>query len=435
MFAMNKFNALTASLKNVIYPLTALFMGTMFVCCAYASLGSVLAFKLNQSHTPTTISGIILALYYLGSIIASFNAPKFINKVGHIRSFAVFASLLSVLVLGHAFSANRLVWVALRLGEGFCIGSTTMCLESWINTRANNKNRGMIISVYMVTSYLGASLGQLFLNIPDKSGTFLYMIISILFSLALMPVSLTTLPAPSIQTHKSMSYRKGYAVSPVGFICCITSGILVGTFYMLGAIYASNIGLDLKNVSMFMFFGVMGGLLAQFPLGKLSDTMDRRYVLTGIACFLVILAPIVHFMVLKGGYYLIISTMLLGAGTFTLYPISVSHVNDLIPDEERINASGMLILTQNIGLVSGPILVSGGMSLFGPFFFMAAFAIIPALFILFTIKKIKIKPDINYLNVTPTQPIPTAPANTFNELAQDDTLLDKAKDLITPVKE
>lgn len=417
-----KIKNLAATFQTVIYPLTALLAGTMFVCCAYASLGSVLALRLNQSGTPTMISGIILSLYYLGSIIASFNAPKFINKIGHIRSFAIFAAILSICVLGHGFSANRFYWVLLRLGEGYCIGGTTMCLESWINTRANNKNRGMIIAFYMLTSYLGASLGQLFLNIPDANGVMLFMVIAILFSTALIPVSLTTLPAPSISETKSMNYRKLYHISPVGFICCIASGVLVGTFYMLGAIYASNIGLDLKSVSMFMFFGVMGGMLAQFPLGKLSDLTDRRYVLIGIAVFLVILAPVVQFLVLRGGAALIVVTMLLGAGTFTLYPISVSHVNDLINDEERINASGMLILAQNIGLVAGPIVVSAGMSLVGSWFFPAAFAILPILFILFTLKMIKIKPDINYLNVTPTQMIPTAPANTFNELVQNDAL-------------
>lgn len=421
---MRKFKDMAVSFRTVIYPLTALLLGTMFVCCAYASLGSVLALRLNQAETPTTISGIILALYYLGSIIASFSAPKFINKVGHIRSFAIFAALLSIFVLGHGFSANRLYWVLLRLGEGYCIGGTTMCLESWINTRANNKNRGIIIAFYMITSYLGASLGQLFLNIPDTSGVLLYMLIAILFSIALIPISLTTLPAPSISTPKSMNYQKLYQLSPVGFICCIASGILVGTFYMLGAIYASNIGLSLKDISLFMFFGVMGGMLAQFPLGKLSDKMDRRYVLIGIAVFLVFMAPLTQFLVLKGGFTLIIATMFLGAGTFTMYPISVSHVNDLIDDEERISASGMLILAQNLGLVIGPIIVSAGMSLFGPLFFPAAFALIPLLFILFTLKMIKIKPDINYLNVTPTQLIPTAPANTFNELADNQHKVD-----------
>ena len=416
MFRLQK---LASSFKNYIYPLTALFIATMLVCCSYASLGSVFALKLNQMNTPTSVSGLILSMYYLGCVIASFWASKIINKVGHIRSFAVFASMISIFVLAHSFSTNRLYWAILRLLEGFCIGGTSMCLESWINTKANNKNRGSVMSVYMVTSYLGAPFGQLFLNIPDPTGMLLYIIISILFSLALMPISLTKLSAPVIEEHASMSFKKAFDISPVGFICCIASGVLVGTFYMLGTIYASEIGLSLKNVSIFMFWGVMGGMFAQIPFGKLSDKMDRRYVLIGLSGLLIIVAPLAGFLVPMGGWYLILSTILIGSGTFTLYPISVSHINDLVTDEERISASGMLILTQNLGLIMGPILVSAGMSALGPWFFLAAFALIPMCFIAFTIRHIKSKPDINYLSVTPTKPIPTAPTNAFNDLATD----------------
>lgn len=192
-------------------------------------------------------------------------ASRFINKVGNIRAFSAFTSLLSALVLTHIFSAEHSYWAVLRLSEGYCIGTISMCLESWLNTRANNKNRGVIMSLYMVTTYLGSSLGQLFLNIPDHTGYLIFILISIIFSVALIPVSLTALPAPNIQIIKSMPYKKAYQISPVGFVGCIASGLLVGTFYLLGTIYASNLGLSIKDVSLFMFFGVIGGLLAQFP--------------------------------------------------------------------------------------------------------------------------------------------------------------------------
>ena len=412
----------THTFKKTIYPLTALFAGTIFMCCGYASLGSTLALRLTQMNTPTTLSGIILALYYLGTVIATFSAAKFINKIGHIRSFAIFAALLAIFVSGHALSPNLVYWSLLRLGEGYAIGGTTMCLESWINTRATNSNRGTIIAVYMVTSYLGSSLGQLFLNVPDPTGMMVFVLIAMLFSCALIPVSLTALPTPAIETVKSMDFRKAYKISPVGFVACIASGILVGTFYMLGTIYATKIGLDIRSVSLFMFFGVIGGLLAQFPIGRLSDLTDRRYVLVGISVVLAVLAPLVHFMALYGGWALICSVILLGSGVFTLYPIAVSHVNDLISDDERIQASGMLILTQNIGLVIGPVAVAAGMNLFGPSFFVVSFVIIPLLFVAFTVSQIKRKPDIAYVSNTPTQMQPSAPANasTYTELASGD---------------
>ena len=179
---------------------------------------------------------------------------------------------------------------------------------------------------------------------------------------------------------------------------------------------------------------LFGGLLAQIPLGRLSDLTDRRHVLFYICCALGFIVPAADILVIKGGWYLAALTMLLGACTFTLYPISVSHINDLVTDAQRVHISGMLILAQSIGLISGPIIVSAGMSLFGPDFFMVAFFIFPAAFIIFTMNRIWKKPDINYINVTPTAPMPTAPTHAFTDLATHDTLLDKAKDLFAEKK-
>ena len=250
-------------------------------------------------------------------------------------------------------------------------------MESWLNTRATNKNRGLVMSLYMVTTYLGSGIGQLSLIIPDENGVLVYVLISVIFSVALIPISLTALPAPNIQIFKSSSIKEAFRLSPVGFVCCIVSGVLVGSFYLLGTIYASSIGMSIKDVSLFMSFGVFGGLLAQIPLGRLSDLTDRRHVLFYICCALGFIAPAADFLIIKGGWYLIILTMLLGACTFTLYPISVSHVNDLVSNEQRVHISGMLILAQSIGLISGPIIVSAGMSLFGPDFFMVAYFLFP----------------------------------------------------------
>ena len=271
------------ALKAAASPLTAFLTGTTLVCCGYASLNSTFALQLNLSDTPMFVSGLVLACYYLGSITASLSAYKFINKVGNIRAFSAFTSLLSALVLLHVFTGNLFLWPFLRFGEGYCIGTINLCLESWLNTRATNKNRGLVMSLYMVTTYLGASIGQLSLNIPDPSGTLVYILISIIFSIALIPVSLTALPAPNIQIFRSTSVREAFKISPVGFACCIVSGILVGSFYLLGTIYASSIGMSIKDVSMFMFFGVFGGLLALIVMWALLRSEGKFCSLLGVS--------------------------------------------------------------------------------------------------------------------------------------------------------
>mgnify|MGYP000825862769 FL=1 len=414
-------------LRTIVSPLTAFFAGTALACCAYALLTSTLGLRMAEASVSTFAAGIVLSLYYAGYIIASLTSNQIINRVGHIRAFSTYISLFSALVLMHYFSDNPVYWGILRLLEGYCMGSSFMCLESWLNTRANNNNRGLLMSLYMITSYLGASTGQLLLNIPDPQGIVIYIVVSVIFSLALVPISLTALPSPNITVHKSMSLIKLYKISPVGVIGCLCSGIFVGGFYSLGAIYANLIGLDVQMTSLFMFFGVLGGLLIQFPLGRLSDRMDRRFLMMWIAGILFFIAPWVHFFVSDGVWQLCTGALLLGCGTFILYPLSVSHVNDLIEDDDRVNAAGMLILLQSLGMIFGPVAISYFMQHFGAISFVLAYSAVTAGFVLFTLKHITFKPDINYINITPTAPMPIDTTHAFHELASNDKLSTFAK--------
>lgn len=416
-------------LKALISPLTAFFAGTVLTCCAYALLTSVLSLRMAGDGVSTIAAGIVLSMYYAGYVIAALSAYTIINKVGHIRAFSSYVSLFSALVLMHYFSHNPFFWGILRLLEGYCLGSAMMCLESWLNTRANNTNRGTIMSLYMITTYLGSSLGQLLLNIPDPSGVVIYILVSVLFSIALVPISLTALPVPDITVYRSMSLKTLFKVSPVGVTGCAISGILVGIFYTLGPLYATQSGLDIKQTSLFLFFGVIGGMSAQLPIGKLSDRMDRRFVMMWICGILFLCAPWVNLFIQEGLAAITVSAFILGAGTFVMYPICVSHVNDKIADAERVRASGLLILLQSLGMIGGPIIVSFFMQQWGTICFVLTYSISCGFFVIYALRYITFRPKIRYLKVTPTDPMPTTPTQVFQEITQNDSLLQKAKDL------
>lgn len=430
---MKLISATLNTVKTVASPLSAFLAGTGLTCCAFSLLSSTLALRMTQNGISTSEAGIILSLYYAGYILASFWSHHLINRVGHIRTFCAFISIFSAIVPLHALSPWAPYWGFLRLSEGFCIGTCFMCLESWLNTRSNNKNRGLIMSLYMITTYLGSSLGQLFLNLPDNNGLLIYVFVASLFSIALVPISLTALPSPDITVHKSMSLVKLYKISPVGVTGCFASGFLVGAFYILGAIYCRQIGLDVKHTSIFMFCGIFGGMLAQLPVGRLSDKMDRRYVLLGMSVFLLFIAPLVQFLIHENTIILAIGAAVLGGGTFVMYPVCVSHVNDQIEDSERVNASSMLILLQSMGLIIGPIIISFAMQHWGAVWFLLSFSVVSIAVIANTAKQIATKP-LNYITVTPTDPMPLAPTHAYNELTQDDSLLDKARELLVEKK-
>ena len=420
-----------SSLKALISPLTAFFAGTIFVSAAYGLLNSTLAINLTDAGVNTFYSGIILSMYYVGYIFATINSYKIINTAGHIRAFSAYVSILSALVLMHSLYINAWYWGILRLLEGYCMASAIICLESWLNTRSNNKNRGMIMSLYMITSYLGAASGQLFLNIPDKLGFITFILISILYSIALVPISLTALPSPDIKQHKSMSFKQLYKIAPVGVVGCIVSGILVGNVYTLGTIYAEKSGLDMAQISLFMFFTILGGMLIQFPIGRLSDRMDRRFVMMWTSGGLFLIAPWIQLFINEGLVQLVICGLLLGAGTFILYPICVSHINDKIEDDERTEAAGMLIMLQSLGMIGGPIAVSFAMQLFGNISFLIAFSIANGFFVLFALRFIAFRPNAGYITVTKTDPIPLTPTHVYTEITTPDTLIDKAKSIFT----
>lgn len=405
-------------IKSVVSPLSAFFAGTTFTCLGYALLTSTLSLRMNAFGISTSLIGIILSLYYVGYIFASFTAFKIINKVGHIRAFSAYISIFSALALMHVFSNFPYFWGILRLAEGYCIGSSMMCLESWLNTRANNKNRGLIVSLYMVTTYLGSGLGQLFLNIPDPNGVIIYLVVSIIFSIALVPISLTALPTPDISIRKNMHLAELFRISPVGVVGCLCSGVFVGCFYNLGTIFATRSGLDLAQTSLFMFVAILGGMSAQIPIGKLSDTMDRRVVMMWVCVVMFFVAPLLSLFITKGTFLLVCSAFLLGACTFIIYPICVSHVNDQIDDANRVKASGMLIMLQSIGMISGPIIVSFIMEMFGTLSFVICFSLTAAAFVVFAQKTIQTRGP-NYVANTPTTPIPSDTTHAFTALAQD----------------
>ncbi len=418
------------SLTTLISPLSAFFLGTVFTCTAYGLLSSSLALKLNDMSVSTFEIGIVMALYYAGYIFASLTSYKVINRVGHIRAFGVYISVLSALVLLHAISTNSFYWGILRLFEGYCLGAAIMCLESWLNTRTKNKNRGVIMSLYMITTYLGSALGQLFLNIPDASGILVFIIVSVLYSVALVPVSLTALPTPDIAAHQSMSLKRLYQISPVGVIGCIVSGIMVGSVYILGAVYASKSGLDLEKVSLFMFFTIVGGMLAQLPVGKISDQMDRRFVLMWEGGILFLIAPWIHLFISGATWELAFVSIILGAGVFVMYPLCVSHVNDKIEDNERVEASGMLILLQSIGMIFGPIIISFAMQSWGAISFLIAFSIVNGFFVLFSLTHITFKSTDDDNSTTKMLPVPMNPTHMYHKLAQNKSLTEQAKSFI-----
>jgi MFS family permease len=331
----------------------------------------------------TTLVGFIVASYFTGLLLGGLFASRVVTRVGHIRSFAVFASLMSVSALMHPIFVSAAAWMGFRLVSGFCMAGMIMVTESWLNESASNKTRGQVLSFYMITNYFAAGCGQFLLNVGDPSEFLLFSLASIIFSLALLPVLLTRARAP-VPTHaKRMHVWTLYRIAPLGVIGVFCCGLVNASIHGLGPVYATNMGLSPAELSTFMAVMIMSGLFLQWPIGHLSDRIGRGPLLVYIP-FIVALAAVLQLFV--DDFVLILAgAALFGAFVFTLYSLSAATTNDRVSSEQRVQVAGALLITYGAGAVTGPIVAGQFMSFLGPQGLFYYFALINLLLSIFAV--------------------------------------------------
>lgn len=364
----------------------ALLSGVGILLLGHGLLGTLLSLRTALEGYSPQVTGLIMSSYFAGLVVGSLYCAKVVHRVGHIRAFAAFASILSVTSLTHAFIVTAPVWAILRGLSGFCMAGLLMVSESWLNARATNQTRGQVLAFYMITAYLALGLGQFLLNLSDPMRIDLFAVVSILFSLALVPVALTKAAAPQIKRPSGLGLAKLYKLSPLGVVGCIASGLLSGALFGMGPIFASGIGLSLSGVATFMGVVVLGGLIMSWPVGRLSDRFDRRTVMLGASLAVVLIALAIPATMGRSQTGLLVLACLYGGLAFPIYSLSVAHANDYIEAEDLVQASSGLLLSYGVGAALGPITAAAVMGSLGPsglFVYSAAVTAALALFVLY----------------------------------------------------
>ncbi|MDX1607476.1 MAG: MFS transporter, partial [Candidatus Competibacterales bacterium] len=309
--------------------------------------------------------GLIMSGYFLGLLLGGLHAVRIIARAGHIRAFAAFASLMSIAALLHAMLVDPWAWGLMRLLAGFSMAGLIMITESWINERASNVNRGQVLAVYMTVNYAAAGCGQFLLPLADPGEFVLFSVASIVFSLALLPLLLTQAPSPQPVRRQRIPLSALYRISPLGLIGAFSAGLAGPAFHGLGAVFAQKLGLTLAQTSAFMASGILGGLLLQWPLGRLSDRIDRRWVMSAAALGTA-LASLAIVLVDGRMPALFAAAILFGSFCFTLYSLSASHTNDFAPEGQLVQVAGGLLIAFGIGASIGPLLAGAMMDGLGP---------------------------------------------------------------------
>ena len=355
-----------------------LFLGVALIMLGNGLQVTLLSVRAAMEGFSTAMTGLIMSGYFIGFLAGSVLAPKLVQNVGHIRVFAALASLASTAVLVHAVVIDPASWVAMRIVTGFSYAGLYVVAESWLNDRADNQTRGQLLAVYMIIVLGGMGSGQFLLNVIDPQGTALFIVASILVSLALIPMLLNAGPAPDFSAPARISLAELYRRSPLGVVGSFGTGLATGTVLGLAAVYAESIGLTIAQVTLFVGVIFLGGMLLQWPLGRISDTFDRRRVLTVVTLSAAVAAMSATLVTDVGLWPLFALTFLYGGLCLPMYSICIAHANDHLEPEQMVGASGTLYFVVGIGASLGPFGVASVMSLTGANSFFVSLAVIHA---------------------------------------------------------
>lgn len=337
--------------------------------------GTLLGVRAGLEGFGATVTGLVLSGYYAGFLIGSVAAPSTITRVGHVRVFAGLASMASAAVLIHVVWRNPSVWLLLRVVSGMCMSALYVVTETWLNGAATNRTRGSVLASYMVVVSGGLLAGQVLYSIAGPRGFGVFVLASVLISLAVVPVSLVSVPTPAVFDPMPMSLRELAAVAPLAPVSAALSGFTGAAMVGAGAIYAVEAGYGRGGTALLVGAALAGGLVLHVPLGRWSDRLDRRVVIamTGLAASgLSVLAVAVGPAHLGA---LIVVVMLAGGAALPLYSLGSAHLNDYLDSSLVVTAGARMVLVNGIGAIAGPIVGAFAIETFGPSALFATLAL------------------------------------------------------------
>ena len=373
-------------MRRLLYPFLALLVSLAILLTGGGLLGTLLSVRMGVEEFPTQVIGLVMACYSVGFVVATLVCERIIRKVGHIRTFAALSAIAASSTLIYPLAVEPWVWGLMRGIFGFCLAGLYMLTESWLNDRTPREFRGQVLAFYMITSYAALGGGQFLLNLWDVSGFQLFSLAAFLFALSLVPVALTRAPSPELVDARPIGLRELYAISPLGLLGSTCAGVIAGSFFAMGPVYAGGAGFSLSEVAALMGATILGGLVLQWPLGKLADVYDRRSTILGVALavggcsFAIAIAG-------AGPSLLILGLAALWGGlAFTVYPLSLALANDFVAPEDLVGAAAGLLMMHGVGMIVGPIGSAYLMERIGPaglFWGVGATALLLALFALY----------------------------------------------------
>ena len=343
----------------------ALLLGMLFLQLGNGLQGTLLSVRGELEDFSTFEMSVVMSAYFVGFLGASRLVPDFIRRVGHIRVFAALASLISAILILYPLLVNPWIWTGGRIIIGFCFCGVYITAESWLNNAATNENRGQLLSSYMVVQMAGIVAAQLLLLVGDPGGFELFVLISVLVSISFAPILLSITPTPAFEATKPMSIKHLFKTSPLGCVGMFFLGGIFSAQFGMAPVFGTTAGFSLSEISIFVAAFYIGAMVFQFPIGWLSDRMDRR-ILIIVTSAIAFIAALTSILVLDVFLILVGSALLIGGMSNPLYSLLIAYTNDFLELDDMASASGGLLFLNGLGAISGPLLTGYLMTQTGP---------------------------------------------------------------------
>lgn len=344
-------------LRSYILPISSLFLSITFLAIGYGIMITYIGVYLKQAGASSFSIGLINSAFFLGAIASSIFSQKIISTIGHIRSFASFAALMVIAFLLHSVYLNEFFWGFLRLISGFSFYALLIIVESWLNEKSSNSQRGQILAIYTIIFYLSTALGQLFLTIPKDSEFFVFTVGSVLVLFSLITIAMTKIKEPILKPFEQYSFPKLYSIVPLALTGSFIGGFFVGSFFTMLPLTILHKFDSTTILSIFMSLTLIGGLVSQWPIGKLSDKYGRRKLIAFCGFFTAFVSLLFIIVPELNSYYYILA-LLLGVTIFAIYPLSLARANDVLDEnKDMVEISRALLFAYGAGSFIAPIIL------------------------------------------------------------------------------
>lgn len=338
-----------------ILPVSALLAGVALLLLGSGLLGTLLSVRAGLEGFSTTAIGLVMSAYFVGFLVGTRIAPELIERVGHIRSFAIFAAVGACSAVLHPLWIGIVPWALLRIVTGIAVVGLFNVIESWLTVQADPASRGGLFAVYMIVNLIAMAAGQWLILVSPAEGFELFSIISVLITLSLVPVAMTQLGQPDVTTVAPVPFRLVWSVAPVAITGSLVSGVVMGGFWGMGPLFAQRIGLDATGVALLMSLTIIGGAVMQLPIGHYSDRHDRRRVTGLVAAWGALIAAGTSILLSDYPFTLLPMMFVYGGFAFSIYPLCAAHLSDRLEADQLVGGSGWLLLTHGAGAAAGPL--------------------------------------------------------------------------------